>query len=659
MADLIKQIRTTDGQLHDISAKYWDGHEFSEITNLVHGVVDTYVIPAQTGTSATSDYKAIVESSSAQVTTTTAKLGALTGTPADGWDKFGVGDIVLMGATLDGKANFDRWISAVDANGNVTLDVLETQVATHHHTFPTHTFSKTSAKVLTGVTIATTTTSNVAYAGADVAVLQGEAGDYITSVTHDSSGKHTLTLATGTSTSGYGHNHTVTVSTHNHTVKFKPNTIVSRSINAYTSLETGEHTPHTHSASVTAAGAATNSESFKYVNGGSTDTFLKRVTDASTTTNTGKNTAGLSTGNNTAGLSTSTQASTDTIGDVVKTTSAGSHTHSVSATTTEDAIKTVSLAANVTTSVKLNYTAPTVQGNVTTSVNFSYTAPVVKANVVTSITTANKTVVTGVGLSGTTTFVNTATVDSSGILSFGTESVGLTSSTSTIKAVSTITSGTQSAGSASLTYTSGTQSAGSASLTYTSATQTFTSGKLTATCTTGSAGAHQHGFSHTHAIPSHSHSIAEHTHTYYKTVASTTGTAYKSLTSANHTPHTHAASVTAAGANTAGTKFTYVKSGTSTAVVRDLQDADFSCTVGNTQPGATVSTTYMSLSGTITFPGLTVGKKALTTTNIKPAVDSGEKPAMTLTLTSVSVVKTLTSTQTTSNTSTNIGGSPA
>ena len=646
MADLIKQIRTTDGQLHDISAKYWDGHEFSEITNLVHGVVDTYVIPAQTGTSATSDYKAIVESSSAQVTTTTAKLGALTGTPADGWDKFGVGDIVLMGATLDGKANFDRWISAVDANGNVTLDVLETQVATHHHTYTTYT--TTSANVLTSVKINKTTTSNVAYAGADVAVLQGEAGDYVTSVTHDSSGKHTLTLATGTSTSGYGHNHTVTVSNHNHTVKFKPTSIVSRSINAYTSLETGEHTPHTHSASVTAAGAATNSSLLQYVNGGSTDAFLKTVTDASKTTNTGQNTAGLS---------TSTQVSTDTIGDVVKTTSAGDHTHSVSATTTANAITGVTLAPNVTTSVKLNYTAPVVQANVTTSVKLNYTAPVVQANVVTSITTANKTVVTGVGLSGTTTFVNTATVDSSGILSFGTASVGLTSSTSTIKAVSTITSGTQSAGSASLTYTSGTQSAGSASLTYTSATQTYTSGKLTATCTTGSAGAHQHGFSHTHTIPAHSHSIAAHTHTYYKTVAASTGYAYTSLSIGSYTPHTHAASVTAAGANTAGTKFTYVKSGTSTAVVRDLQDADFSCTVGNTQPGATVSTTYMSLSGTITFPGLTVGKKALTTTNIKPAVDSGEKPAMTITATSVSVVKTITSA--TGKTSTNIGGSPA
>ena len=415
--------------------------------------------------------------------------------------------------------------------------------------------------------------------------------------------------------------------------------------------------PHTHATSVTAAGAATNSASFKYVNGGSTDTFIKSVTDASTTTNTGNNTAGLSTGNNTAGLSTSTQASTDTIGDVVKTKSAGDHTHSVSATTTENAIKTVSLAANVTTSVKLNYTAPVVQGNVTTSVKLNYTAPTVQTNVVTSVTTANKTVVTSVGLSGTTTFVNTATVDGNGILSFGTASVGLTSSTSTIKTVSTITSGTQSAGSASLTYTSGTQSAGSASLTYTSATQTYTSGKLTATCTTGSAGAHQHGFSHTHTIPAHSHSIPAHNHTYYKTVASETGTAYKSLTSANHTPHTHTTSVTAAGANSAGTKITYVKSGTSTAVVRELIDSDFSCTVGNTQPGATVSTTYMSISGTITFPGLTVGKKALTTTNVKPAVDSGEKPAMSITTSSDSVVKTISAS--TGKTSTNVGGSPA
>ena len=637
----IQQIKDTNGKAWDISAKYWDGHEFSEITDLVHGAIETYVIP--TSKSSDSNYASIVNSTSATVTTTFGALKTLINCS----DPKGlrIGDVILMEATSDGSKVFDRWVSSNSNDGttlasdsdSITLSILETQVATHHHTFPTHTFAKTSAKVITDVTINTTTTNNVAYAGADVAVLQGEAGDYVTSVTHDSAGKHTLTLATGTSTSGHGHTHTVTVSNHNHTVKFKPNTIVSRSINAYTSLETGEHTPHTHAASVTAAGAATNSASFKYVNGGSTDTFIKSVTDASTTTNTG---------NNTAGLSTSTQASTDTIGDVVKTKSAGDHTHSVSATTTEDAIKTVSLAANVTTSVKLNYTAPTVQGNVTTSVKLNYTAPTVQTNVVTSITTANKTVVTGVGLSGTTTFVNTATVDSSGILSFGTASVGLTSSTSTIKAVSTITSGTQSAGSASLTYTS--------------ATQTYTSGKLTATCTTGSAGAHQHGFSHTHTIPSHSHSIAAHNHTYYKTVASETGSAFKTLSSTHYTPHTHATSVTAAGANSAGTKITYVKSGTSTAVVRDLLDTDFNTfTVGNTQPGATVSTTYMSISGTITFPGLTVGKKALTTTNVKPAVDSGEKPAMSLTLTSVSVVKTLTSTQTTANTSTNVGGSPA
>ena len=655
MADLIKQIRTSDGELHDINAKYWDGHQFSEITNLVHGVVDTYVIPAQTGTSATSDYKAIVESSAAQVTTTTAKLGALTGTPAASWDKFGVGDIVLVGATSDGKINFDRWISNVDDSGNVTLDVLETQVATHHHTYTTYT--TTSANVLTSVKINKTTTNNVAYAGADVAVLQGEAGDYVTSVTHDSAGKHTLSLATGTSTSGHGHKHTVTVSNHNHTVKFTPTTIVSESINAYTSLTTGDYTPHKHSAAVTAAGAATNSASFKYVNGGSTDTFLKSVTDASTTTNTGNNTAGLSTGNNIAGLSTSTQASTDTIGDVVKTTSAGGHTHSVSATTTANAITGVTLAPNVTTSVKFSYTAPTVQGNVTTSVKFSYTAPTVQGTVVKSVSYTSTKAVSSVALTDTTSFVNTATVDASGILSFGKASVGVSYSTKTVASTVTGSTGTQSAGSASLTYTSGTQSAGSASLTYTSATQTYTSGKLTATCTTGDAGAHQHGFSHTHAIPAHSHSIAAHNHTYYKTVAGTTGAAYTSLTSANHIPHTHAASVIAAGSTSNDTKITYVKSGTSTAVVQSLLSTEHSCTVGNTQPNATVSTTYMSISGTITFPGLTVGKKALTTTNVKPAVDSGEKPAMSITTTNVSVVKTIAAS--TGKTSTNVGGSPA
>ena len=629
---VIKQIKATnDSTPYDIDAKYWDGHQFSEITNLVHGVVDTYVIPAQTGTSATSDYKAIVESSAAQVTTTTSKLGVLTGTPAASWDKFGVGDIVLMGATSDGKVNFDRWISSVDASGNITLDVLETQVATHYHTFPTHTLSTTSAKVLTSVNINKTTTNNVAYAGADVTVLQGEAGDYVTSVVHDNSGKHNLSLATGTSTSGYGHKHTVTVSNHNHTVKFTPTTIVSQSINAYTSLTTGDYTPHKHSAAVTAAGAATNSASFKYVNGGSTDTFIKSVTDASTTTNTGNNTAGLSTGNNTAGLSTSTQASTDNIGDVVKTKSAGDHTHSVSATTTANAITGVTLAPNVTTSVNLNYTAPTVQGTVVTGVTYTSTKAV-----------------SAVALKDTTTFVDSFTASvSNGILSFSAPKSSVTVSYSTKTVASTVTGST------------GTQSAGSASLSFTSATQTFTSGKLTATCTTGNGGAHQHGFSHTHSIPAHSHTIAAHNHTYVKTVASTTGTAYTSLTSANHTPHTHGASVTAAGATSNDTKITYVKSGTSTAVVQSLLSTEHSCTVGNTQPGASVSTTYMSISGTITFPGLTVGHKKLSTTTVKPAVDSGEKPAMSITTSNVSVVQTATFNASTGNTSINKGGSPA
>ena len=658
-ASVIKQIKGTNDTLYDLNAKYWNGYEVDDIMDSIHGAIDTYVIPAQTSNK-TTNYTAVVESTAAQVSTTKSVLVELVSTEPSNFSNFKVGDVILMGATSDGKINFDRWVSHVGTETDpvIKLDVLETQVATHYHTFPTHTLSTTSANVLTSVKINKTTTNNVAYAGADVTVLQGEAGDYVTSVVHDNSGKHNLSLATGTSTSGHGHSHTVTVSTHKHTVKFTPTTIVSQSINAYTSLTTGDYTPHKHSTAVTAAGAATNSASFKYVNGGSTDTFIKSVTDASTTTNTGNNTAGLSTGNNTAGLSTSTQASTDTIGDVVKTKSAGDHTHSVSATTTEDAIKTVSLAANVTTSVKLNYTAPTVQGNVTTSVKLNYTAPAVQANVVTSVTTANKTVVTNVALSGTTTFVNTATV-TNGVLSFSSATVTVNPTTSAIKAVSTITSGTQSNGSASLTATSGTQSAGSASLTATSGTQTFTSGKLTATCTTGNGGAHQHGFSHTHSIPAHSHSIAAHNHTYVKTVASTTGTAYTTLTSANHTPHTHGASVTAAGATSNDTKITYVKSGTSTAVVQSLLSTEHSCTVGNTQPGASATTTYMSISGTITFPGLTVGKKALSTTTVKPAVDSGEKPAMTLTATSVSVVKTATFTASTGNTSTNKGGSPA
>ena len=235
MTDFIKQIKASDDKIYEIDAKKWDGHSFDEVTDLVHGVVDTYVIPAQSSNK-TADYIAIVESSDAQVSTTVSQLGALTGTPDDKWDKFGVGDIILMGATSDGVKNFDRWISSVsgtDGSATITLDVLETQVAAHHHTIdiPVATVSRTltSAKALTSAS-PTSTTANVAKAGTTVRnMLTGESGKVLTNVEYSDGGSYSLKIATGAS-SDYGHKHTVDA--HSHTAPFKPSTYVRRTLNA-------------------------------------------------------------------------------------------------------------------------------------------------------------------------------------------------------------------------------------------------------------------------------------------------------------------------------------------------------------------------------------------------------------------------------------------
>lgn len=601
MADFIKKIKASDGVTYDIDAKKWDGHSFSEITNLVHGVVDTYVIAAQTGTSATSDYKAIVESSAAQVTTTTAKLGALTGTPSASWDKFGVGDIVLMGATSDGKVNFDRWISKVDASGNVTLDVLETQVATHHHTvdLPVATVGRklTQNKALTSAT-PTSTTANVATVGTAVSnVLTGESGKVLTNVEYSGNGSYSLKIETGASTD-YGHKHTV--ASHSHTATFKPSTYVSRTLSAYYSLASQSYTPHTHS-NVTVAGTPTNSSDKTYVTGVSASAqFIKTLKDSAQTT--GANTAALA---------------TDDIAADVVTAAAGGHTHSVSATTTENAIKTVSLQANVVTSVKHSYTAPTVAGTVVTSVTSEKKTALATAVVTTSV-------------------INTATV-SDGVLSFGLVIPSVSSTTVTISGVKSVSTTSQSAGSASFSFTSGTQ--------------TYTSGKLTATCNTGSAGAHTHGFSHTHAIPSH-------THSYNKSVTNASDYAITSLATGTLSTHTHNGNVSAAGAHSnASTPINIVTGGSATSVVRDLKDKDQTITSATAAPET--STVYGKITGTITHPGLTLTQREFGKTSITPAVDTGEKAIKSISFGSSSAFVTdvtITTTSSSIKTSPNKGG---
>ena len=606
MAD-IKQIKTSDGSLYDIDAKKWNGHTFDEVTNLIHGVVDTYVIP--TTKSSTTGYAGVVTAASTQISTTVGTLkGLVSNPPSNSFDNFNIGDIVLMGATSDGTNNFDRWISSVSGTGDsavVTLDVLETQVAKHHHTVS---ITTTSRRVLTGVSTSSFTSTNVAKVGTAVNVLTGESGSYVTSVDINNDGTHNLAIATGTSTDGVGHKHTV--NSHNHSVSITPTALVSRSIMAYTGLDTSSHTPHTHTI-VSAAGKSTDGSAFTFVTGGGTGTFIQSLKDATSTTNTGNATPG--TGANTAGLTTSTQASTDTIGEVVKTTSGGTHKHTVTATTTTSVVTAATVQTSVVTSAKLNYTAPSVQASVVTSAKLTYTAPTVQANVVTSWT---------------------CSVDGNGILSFNSPSAS------------------QSAGSASLDAPRGSQSAGSTSLDAPRGSQSRTYGAPTISVTCGDAGSHQHGFSHTHAIPSHTHTVDAHSHTYYKTIASATGSAYTSLNTSTHTPHTHSANVGVAGTATNATAITFVTGGTTTSVVRDMKGSAQTLTTTSASPET--DTKYYKLSGTITFPGLTVGQKTLSTTSITPAADGGAKALTGITFTSASVVKTVTSG--TINTGVNIGG---
>lgn len=618
MADLvtIKKIRTAAGD-HLIDATYLGGHTFEQIESMVHGGVETYVIPSSK--SSVSGYTTIVESTESTLTTTKTVLDNLTNGQANGGYK--LGDVILMEATSDGKKVFDRWVSKVEGE-NITLAVLETQVAKHHHTVGVTT---SKAKALTSAT-PTSTDNAIPTVGSAVTVLTGTSGEVITSVDHDDKGGHDLAIVTATSTSTDAVGHSHTVNSHSHTVKFTPSTLVSQNVAAYTSLTSAKHTPHTHT-NATVAGAHVDASKFTYATGGgSTDTFIKTLTDSSSTTNTGSNTKGLTTDSNTAGLTTSTQASTDTVGSTVLTLSNGAHGHTVTTTTTSNVVTDVTLAANVTTSVKLNYTAPTVQETVVTNVTYT------SAKVVYSAT-----------LTGTKTFMSTwsASVDDSGVLSFSntTATVGISAPTKTMAS--------------KITVTTDSQSAGSASLTVTSATQTYTSGKVGASGNATEAGLHQHGFSHTHAIPSHTHGVASHTHTYVKTVASTTGSAYVSLSTSSYTPHTHT-NATVAGAHSNGGEFKYLTGGSTTDVVRNLKDAEQSYTSTPSSPGTDAK--YYKLSGDITFPGLTLGKKTLSTTTVTPAVAGTEKPIKSITYGSSSDFVTSVTVDNNGKTSTNIGG---
>ena len=222
MATDIKQIKIGD-DLYDIDATKWGGHKFTELSSLIYGGAETFVIPLSK--SSASGYADIVNSTKTTLSTTKTILNGLM---ADGQANGGykLGDVILIEATSDGNKVFDRWISAVEGD-NVTLSVLETQVATHHHTVGVTT---SKAKALTGATH-TTTTNAIPTVGSTKTVLTGTSGEVITSVTYDGDGVNTLAIATATSDSadgGVGHSHTV--NSHNHTVKFTPSTLVSQTV---------------------------------------------------------------------------------------------------------------------------------------------------------------------------------------------------------------------------------------------------------------------------------------------------------------------------------------------------------------------------------------------------------------------------------------------
>ena len=592
----IKKIQDSQGAQHDIDAKRWDGHDFSEISDLVHGVVDTFVIPAQT--TGTSDYKAIVESSKAQVSTTTSVLATLVGRPTN-FDKFGVGDIVLMGATSDGKVNFDRWISSVSGD-NITLDVLETQVATHHHTI-----GASTGKALTAVSN-TSKTATIPVVGTAVSVVTSVTGTFVTSVSL-TGGDDTLALSHTSGDGSVSHSHTVNSHSHNIT----PSTLVSQTIDVYTSLTSANHTPHTHNTATVAGAHVDASTPISIVTGANgTDTFVKSLTQTPTDTTL----VSLTTGANTTGLSTSTQTSADTISSDIQTLESGAHSHTVTTTTTENVVKTVTIAPSVVTSVSYSFTKPTVQ-----------------ANVVTSITKVSKTAVTSATLTGTQTFMTSwsATVDSTtGVLSFssGTGSVGISAPTTIISTINVITSGTQSAGSLTI---SAPRSA-----------QSHTSGAVSATGSAASDGAHKHGFGHTHTIPSHIHSIANHSHSYSKATVGSSAAAITSLASTSYTPHTHE-DITVADIATNSAPFKYITGGSTTTVVRNLKDSAIATASSN--PGT--NTIYTKLIGDITFPGLTAPTSSISVSRatITPAADGTETAIKSITFTSANFVTELTS----------------
>lgn len=611
----IKQIRTDASHIYDIEALHFGNYTPEQWESMLHGSIDTYVIPLSK--SSVSSYKTIVEATGNTISSVSkSTLDDLVKVPGT----YKLGDVILMEALgTETTPIFDRWISNVTGSGDTatyTLSVLETQVATHHHKLPTPSTSSAIKSVK-----ASSRSVNIPTVGTAVNVLTSAKGTFVTSVAYSNSGSDGKVLTSESGTGSVSHSHTVNA--HNHSITFKPTSLVSRNISAVYSVTSKNYTPHTHT-STTVATAAKNGTAFTYVTGISqTDIFIKTLKYTSTNTGAASGNTGDS-----GELLTSTQASTDTVGDVVKTKSAGTHKHTVTAATITSVVTDATVAANVVTSVKLTFTKPTVQ-----------------ANVVTSVTKVAKTAASNVSLTGTKTFMSTwtASVDANGILSFSntTATVGISSGSVTISGVSEITSGTQSAGSASIDAPRSAQS------------RTYGAPTISVTC--NDAGAHQHGFSHTHKIASHKHSLGSHTHTYSKAETSASAAAVINLTTGSHTPHSHS-TVNVIATATNSTAIKYLDDVSTTSVVRDLLSTDQTFTTTSAAPETNVA--YTRLSGTITFPGISAPTGSVTTSSasIKPAVEGTTTALSDITFNTGTFVTGYSSTMSNTKTGANVGG---
>lgn len=594
---VIRQIKDSNNVVYTIDAPLWEGHRFSEVQSMVHGVVDTYVIPAQSNAADGSDYKKVVETSDAQVSIAKNKLNTLTSTT----NAYKVGDIILMGATSDGKVNFDRWVSKVSGTGDsaiVYLDVLETQVATHHHTIST-----SSAKALTSVT-PSATTINMATTGANTTVVTGKNAadvtsgwDFLTSVSYADDDEIEFTTSSTSSSTNVGHAHTV--NSHNHSVTIGNSNLVSSRVSAYTSLTSVNRTLHDHNTDATVAGSTTNdSTPTTIVTGGGKTTVITSLTDSEQTT--GENAAGSRTLNNNAGLTTVAQTSDDAIGDIVNTKSAGSHSHTLSSAETANVITSATVAAKVITNV--------------TATNKTSVA----SNVVTGVTYVSTKVATGAAVGSTTSakFLNNVSVDGSGVLSFGGDNA-LTGVTVTYTStyIGSVTS-----------HSTATQSAAAPTLTLSSVSQSVSYGKVVVSGTISESGSHSHGFSHTHKIAAHTHAVPVHTHTYNKSIQNNTIDAYTSLTSVNRTLHSHADNATVAGSTKNDASPTKIITGGSQTSVIETLVANKAFSTTSSRP--TTDTQYYDID--IKYPGLTFKGKQFATKTITEASATTVKPIVSI-----------------------------